>query len=137
MRLPNKPPRRLHAAVVCRQARLIKLPRARSFSGPRTLKPPPPCSHKERSNESRCQGPACAPESGLEISRPIRCQGLQTLQQRRDGHNDSPDHKRPRPGETEKQCDSKIANEVVELPTELGTGGPFGRAEGGDHQQDH
>ena len=106
MRLPNKPQRRftppwsvdkqpvLPGGVLTNErlseARLIKLPRARSFSGPRTLKPPPPCSHKERSNESRRQGPACAPECSLEISRSIRCQGLQTFQQGRDTHNDSP-----------------------------------------------
>ena len=30
-----------------------------------------------------------------------------------------------------------IANEVVELPTELGAGSPFGRAEGGDQKQDY
>src|SRR6516165_1898756 len=54
-----------------------------------------------------------------------------------DGHNDSPDHKRPRPGETEKQRDSEIANKMIELPAQLGAGSPFGRAKGGDHQQGH
>jgi hypothetical protein len=62
---------------------------------------------------------------------------LQTFEQRRDGHNHSPDHQRPRPSKADKQRDSEIANEVVELPTELGAGGPFGRAEGGDYEQDH
>jgi hypothetical protein len=62
---------------------------------------------------------------------------LQSFQQRRDSHNDSADHKRPRPTETEKQRDSEIANEVVETPTELSAGGPFGRAKCGDHKQDY
>jgi len=78
-----------------------------------------------------------APQSAASISRSIRCQSLQSFQQCRDGHNDSPDNKRPWPGETEKQCDSKIANEVVELPTKLGAWGPFGRAERGDQKQNY
>src|SRR6516164_10193665 len=98
---------------------------------------PSPCSNEELSNESRRQCATCSPERGLEISRSIRCQSLQTFQQCRDGHDDSPDHQRPRPGETEKQRDSKIANEVVELPTELGSGSPFGRTERGDQKQDY
>ena len=39
---------------------------------------------------------------------PIRC-----------NHQDSPDQERPWPSETEKERDSEIANDVVELPTEV------------------
>jgi len=66
---------------------------------------------------------------------PIRCEGLQALEQRRDSHEDPADHERPCPGETEEQRDCEIANEVVELPTEVRAGCPFGRPEGGDHKQ--
>ena len=55
----------------------------------------------------------------------------------RDGHEDSADHERPGPSEADKQRDSEIAQEVVDLPTELRAGCPFDGAEGGDHKQDH
>ena len=42
-----------------------------------------------------------------------------------------------RAGETEKQRDSEIANDVVELPTELCAGCPFSRTQRSDHQQGH
>jgi hypothetical protein len=50
---------------------------------------------------------------------PIRCKSLQTFQQCRDNHEDPPDQERPGPSETEKERDSEIANDVVELPTEV------------------
>ena len=68
---------------------------------------------------------------------PIRRKSLQTFQQCRDSHEDSPDQERPGPTETEKQRDSEIANDVVELPTELRAGCPFFRPQGSDHKQDH
>ena len=67
---------------------------------------------------------------------PIRCESLQALEQRRDGREDSADHERSGPSDTEKQRDSEIANEVVELPTEVRAGCPFFRPEGSDHKQD-
>jgi hypothetical protein len=68
---------------------------------------------------------------------PIRCKRLQALEQCRNDYEGSPDHERPGPSATEKQRDSEIANEVVELPTELRSGCPFFRPEGGNHEQDH
>ena len=68
---------------------------------------------------------------------PIRCKSLQTFQQCRDNHEDSPDQERPGPSETEKERDSEIANDVVELPTEVRAGRLFFRPEGSDHKQDH
>jgi hypothetical protein len=62
---------------------------------------------------------------------------LQPLEQRRDSHEDSADHERPGPGETEEQSDSEIANEVVELPTEVRAGRPFFWPEGSDHKQNY
>jgi len=98
-------------------------------------KTPSPCSHEELSNESRSQRPACAVENSRKIGRPIRRKGLKALEQCRDCHEDSPDQERPGPSEIEKQGDSKIANEVVELPTEVRAWRPFFRPEGSDHQQ--
>jgi len=68
---------------------------------------------------------------------PIRCKSLQALEQCRDDHKGSPDHERPRPSETEKHRESEIANEVVELPTEVRAGRPLFRPEGRDDEQDH
>src|SRR5262249_37068230 len=47
------------------------------------------------------------------------------------------DQEWPRPGETEKQRDCEIANDVIELPTEFAARYPFGRPESSDHKQDH
>ena len=121
----------------CGRARQSKRAKGmrRLFSS--SLEPPSPYPHEQFGNESSRQRPGCAPKRGLEVSRSIRCQGLETFQQHRDGHNDSPDYKRPRPGQAYKQRDSEIANEVVELPTEFGAWSLFGWAESGDHKQDH
>jgi hypothetical protein len=62
---------------------------------------------------------------------------LQTFEQCRDGHNDSPDQQRPRPSNADEKRDSEIANEMIELPTKLGARGSFGRAEGSDQKQDY
>src|SRR5260370_42616745 len=67
----------------------------------------------------------------------MRRKGLQALEQRRDCREDSPDQKRSGPSDTEKQRDSKIANEVVELPTKVRAGCPFFRPEGSDDKQGH
>ena len=68
---------------------------------------------------------------------PIRRKGLQAFKQRRYCREDSPDDERPRPSQTEKQRDSQIANEVVELPTETRAGRPLFRPQSSDHEQDH
>ena len=98
---------------------------------------PSPCSNEELDNESRRERSACAVEYSRKIEMPIRCKSLQALEQCRDDYEGPPDHKRPRPGDTEKQRDSEIANEVVELPAEVRTGCPFSRPEGSDHKQDY
>ncbi|MFZ1153013.1 MAG: hypothetical protein WAR76_25335, partial [Xanthobacteraceae bacterium] len=61
---------------------------------------------------------------------------METLEQRRYCREDSPDQKRSGPGETDKQRDYEIADEVIELPTEVRAGCPFFRPEGSDHKQD-
>jgi len=111
--------------------------RTHPFVTPSTVVTPSPCADDELSNESCRQRPACAIEYGRKIGRPIRCQGLQALEQRRDCREGSADHERPGPGETEEQRDSEIADEVIELPAEMRAGCPFGRPEGSDYQQDY
>lgn len=54
-------------------------------------RPPPPCSDEELSKQRRRQRPACAAECSKKIGRAIRRQSLQGLQQRRNGHEGSPD----------------------------------------------
>jgi hypothetical protein len=50
---------------------------------------------------------------------------LQALQQYGGRHDDSPDDERANQSKTEKQCDSEIANEVIELPTECRAWRPY------------
>ena len=48
-----------------------------------------------------------------------------------------PDHEWPGPSEADKRRDRKIAEEMVDLPTERRAGCPFGGAQGDDHEQDY
>jgi hypothetical protein len=98
---------------------------------------PPPCSDEELSKQSCRQRPACAAQCSHKIGRAIRCKSLQALQQRREGHEGSPDHKRPGPSKTDKQRNREPAEEMVELPTELCARRPIGGAQRGEHDQHH
>lgn len=57
------------------------------------------------------------------------------LQQRRNGHEGSPDHERPGSSDADKRRDREIAEEVVDLPTERRAGRPIGGTQRGNHKQ--
>ena len=98
---------------------------------------PLPCSDEEFSKQSRRQRPTCTVDCSHKIGRAIRRQSLQALQQRRDGHEDSPDDERLGPSEADKRRNREIADEVVEPPNRAPCGVPILRAQGNNHEQDH
>jgi hypothetical protein len=62
---------------------------------------------------------------------------LQALQERRDGHEGSPDHERPGPSDADNRRDYEIAEEVVDLPTERRAGRPIAGTQRRNHEQDY
>jgi hypothetical protein len=85
--------------------------------------------------DSRRQSPSYTIKYSLRIGMPIWRKSLQTLEQHPRCHERSSDDKRAWPKETEHQCETEIASQVIELPTEPRSDLPIGGAKGSEYQQ--